>query len=267
MRINKHSIAKKAIAILLTITMVPTLVPSISWADDGDGSDGESTPPAQEEPKEPKPEPKPEPTPEPKQETVSEPAAEPDSGDSSGSTEESGAADSGETITTEEAAAAEEEIETEEEDKMPAVSFSDSAGGLAVRISAPEGALPEGTKVKVSGVSTGQAKAIAQRAIGDSGKIRDAKGVDISFYDKSGKKIEPAKAVTVTLSGAGVRGNDPAIYHQGSGGVQKVKSLSSGNGGSFSASDFSVYVVAAEYYTVSFKMDEEDGGIDRKSVV
>jgi len=267
MRINKHSIAKKAIAILLTITMVPTLVPSISWADDGDGSDGESTPPAQEEPKEPKPEPKPEPTPEPKQETVSEPAAEPDSGDSSGSTEESGAADSGETITTEEAAAAEEEIETEEEDKMPAVSFSDSAGGLAVRISAPEGALPEGTKVKVSGVSTGQAKAIAQRAIGDSGKIRDAKGVDISFYDKSGKKIEPAKAVTVTLSGAGVRGNDPAIYHQGSGGVQKVKSLSSGNGGSFSASDFSVYVVAAEYYTVSFKMNEEDGGMLLSQIV
>ena len=116
-------------------------------------------------------------------------------------------------------------------------------------------------------MSQSQAKSIAQRAIGDSGKIRDARGVDISFYDKSGKKIEPKKAVTVTLSGAGVRGNDPAIYHQSGGGAHKVKSLSSGNGGSFSTSDFSIYVVAAEYYTVRFVMDESDGGMLLSQIV
>ena len=254
MRINKHTITKKAIAILLTIMMLPTLVPSISWAEDGDGA--ENAPPTHEEPAT-KPEPKPEP--------VQEPVSEPESSESSGSTEESGEVDSEETMTVDELA--EEDVETEEEDKRPAVSFSESAGGIAVKISAPEGALPEGTTVKVSGVSTSQAKAIAQRAIGDSGKIRDAKGVDISFYDKNGKKIEPAKAVTVTLSGAGVRGNDPAIYHQSGGGVEKVKSLSSGNGGTFSTSDFSVYVVAAEYYTVTFKMDEEDGGMLLSQIV
>ncbi|MDO4869295.1 MAG: MBG domain-containing protein [Bacillota bacterium] len=251
MIINRHSIAKKVIAILLTIAMVPTLAPSIAWADDGDGG---GSPPPQEEHKDPAPAPAPAPEPEP------QPAAPSESPEQ---TEEQTV--EGETAAEEETEAIETE---EEEDKRPAVSFSESAGGMAVKISAPEGALPEGATVKVSGISTSQAKSIAQRAVGDDGKIRDARGVDITFYDKDGKKIEPSKAVTVTLSGAGVRGNDPAIYHESSGGgVSKVKDISSGNGGTFSSSDFSVYVVAAEYYTVRFMMDESDGGMLLSQIV
>lgn len=250
---------------MLTIAMVPTLVPSVSWAEDDDG--GGDAPAQVEEQETKKPEQEPAPAPAPAPEPAPAPAPEPEPEAPSSDEEPSAETESDDSEMTEEMQEEEALEEEEEELKKPAASFSDSAGGIAVKVSAPAGALPEGTKMKVSGVSSSQAKSIAQRAVGDEGKIRDAKGVDISFYDKDNHKIEPEKALTVTLSGAGVRGNDPAIYHQGAGGTEKIMSLSSGNGGTFHSSDFSIYVVAAEYYTVQFRMDEDDGGMLLSQIV
>ena len=221
MKINRHSIIKKIVAFMLVVAMVPTLVPNVSYAkvgdDDGNGAKAQATETVDnskaeaEETQAPE---KEEPAAEEQQpvQQESEPAEVKEETSAPAQTQQP-AQDTSDDVNKTSQEEADEETEEEEEDKYPACAFSQSAGGMAVKISAPEGALPEGTKVTVTGVSTERAKKIAQRAVGDDGKIRDARGVDITFHDKNGKKIEPKKAVQVTLSGAGVRGDDPAIYH------------------------------------------------------
>ena len=81
----------------------------------------------------------------------------------------------------------------------PAATFSDSANGVTVNVEAPEGALPEGAKMVVTGVGSDDVKAAVEGAIG--GEAVEIKAVDITFTDKDDNKIEPRIPVNVSMSG------------------------------------------------------------------
>ena len=126
----------------------------------------------------------------------------------------------------------------------PKMELSGSANGIDVSIYAPEGALPDGTTVDVSSVSDSTAEAIVKKAISDGQSVQDAKAVDITFHDKGGTKIEPKSEISVKFSGADVSGDSHAIYHEtSSGDVEKVKDINSGDGGTITSKEFSIYVI------------------------
>ncbi|MBQ0018400.1 MAG: InlB B-repeat-containing protein, partial [Clostridiales bacterium] len=141
--------------------------------------------------------------------------------------------------------AAEEAAEEEtEEAEMPAQSFEQTASnGIRVVVSAPEGAFPEGTEMKVSAISHAKAVSLLED---DVENVKDANGVDITFYC-DGKEIQPEKKIAVKLSNANVEGKEFNIYHvEDNGDVEKVKSGVSSSGGTFNAESFSIYVVVGE---------------------
>ena len=110
--------------------------------------------------------------------------------------------------------AADEEEAAEEDVEYPAVSFTRSAGGVTVHISAPEGALPEGATVKVSAVSAEQYMGAIESAVGS--EVEKAKAVDITFYNKDGKETKPKRAVSVSMSASGISAD--SVVHIADGG-------------------------------------------------
>ena len=135
------------------------------------------------------------------------------------------------------------EEEADDEEKYPAVSFTKSAGGVTVNISAPEGALPEGATVKVTAVSAGSVENAVEQLMGESEVV---KAVDITFHDKDGKEIEPKKNVSVTFtSNAFVGLNDARVVHiKDNGAAENVGGSSvSGSKATFKSDDFSIYVI------------------------
>ena len=146
-----------------------------------------------------------------------------------------------------ETASADEDLTAEEEEnaaKMPAQKFSGKAGnGITVNVSAPEGAFPEGTTMKVTAVSHAKAVAMVEDTVDG---IQDAKGVDITFY-KDGKEIQPKKNISVKLGNAGVDGDSFSVYHVGDNqSVDKVTDNASAEGASFKAGEFSIYIVVGQ---------------------
>ena len=166
------------------------------------------------------------------------------------------------------------EEEEEPEEKMPAQSFSGSAGGVSVKASAGEGVFPEGTKMKVSSVSSSYVIAAANKATGGDLTIVDAAAVDINFY-KGGSEIQPEDgSVKVSLNAGSVGGEEQEAVHVTSGGgVEIIGGASSGHA-SFSANHFSIYgIIGGNYendeqeyarYTYVFKVNGEE--VDRQIV-
>ncbi|MDO4176116.1 MAG: InlB B-repeat-containing protein [Bacillota bacterium] len=219
---------KKVIALIMTVALVATTITFTAGNTlKAEENPGEST--ATEQKAEPAPAPAPdksEPATE-KQEVV----VESDNGDSSAE----GA---------EEVALTEEEAIEEEEEAMPAQSFSQTASnGITVNVSAPEGAFPEGTTMKVSAVSHERAMDLVDGAVAD---VSDANGVDITFY-KDGKEIQPEKNISVKLGNVRVDGDDFSVYHvEDNGSVEKVTDNATSNGATFKADEFSVYIVIGQ---------------------
>jgi len=136
--------------------------------------------------------------------------------------------------------------ETEEEDSYPAQSFSRTVNGMTVKISAPEGALPEDSSVKVKAIKASQIEDAVDNLI-EGGQV--VKAVDITFYNKEGKEIEPKKNVSVTFTSSAFKGlNDPQVVHiKDNGAAERVSGSSvSGSKASFKSDDFSVYVVVED---------------------
>ncbi|MBQ3465371.1 MAG: InlB B-repeat-containing protein [Firmicutes bacterium] len=141
-------------------------------------------------------------------------------------------------------AADDSQKEPEEQDvDYPAKDFSETVDGVKVNISAPEGALPEGATVKVEPVKAAEIQDAVDELI-DDGKI--VKAVDITFYNKEGKEIEPKEKVSVAFASKEFKNlNDAQIVHiNGEGEAEKVKGSSvDGNKATFKSDDFSIYVV------------------------
>ena len=137
-----------------------------------------------------------------------------------------------------------DETKEDEEEKFPAQSFKGSVSGLVVNVSAPEGALPEETQMKVSEVNKQQViNTIEKQTDLEVEKIRAA---DIAFFNKEGKEIEPKQAVSVSMSPSGLDASaSKAVVHiDDSGKVEKVSaSIAKSGAANFQADAFSVYVV------------------------
>ena len=141
-------------------------------------------------------------------------------------------------------AADDSQKEPDEQDvDYPAKDFSETVDGVKVNISAPEGALPEGTTVKVEPVKAAEIQDAVDELI-DDGKI--VKAVDITFYNKGGKEIEPKEKVSVAFASKEFKNlNDAQVVHiKDSGKAEAVKGSNvDGNKATFKSDDFSIYVV------------------------
>ncbi|WP_026520161.1 InlB B-repeat-containing protein [Butyrivibrio sp. FCS006] len=128
--------------------------------------------------------------------------------------------------------------------EMPAQSFSGSAGGMNVSVSADEGIFPEGTTMNVSAISDDEALDAAKDAIGEAAQT--AKGVDITFRNADGEEIEPADAryVHVSISLASeLEGESFSVVHKDDSGNADVIASASASGAEFEANQFSIYIV------------------------
>ncbi len=151
-------------------------------------------------------------------------------------------------------ASAEKEDEKTEEAAPRAMTFTESTfdNDVTVKVEAEAGAFPEGTTMKI--------KPVAKRNVIDAidaavtAKVESVKAVDITFYNKEGKEIEPAegKTVKVTITGRAIAdAKDPVVIHiKEDNGVQKgevVKGIDTNDQSvgdiSFRTNDFSIYAI------------------------
>ncbi len=102
---------------------------------------------------------------------------------------------------------------TVEEPAFPALEASKSAGGFDVSVSAPEGALPEGTDLDVSEVDADEVEEAVASVI--DGDIAEIAAVDISFaVDDSEVEPEDGTEVEVILTSPALKeGELPSIVH------------------------------------------------------
>ena len=132
-----------------------------------------------------------------------------------------------------------------QETKYPATTFSETVGGVDVNISAPEGALPEGTTAEIKRVSAAKIEDAVQDLYKDAKVV---KAVDITFKDKDGNEIEPNEKVSVTFASK-VFGDldDAAVVHINDKGkaenVKKAKVDTDAAEATFKSNDFSIYAV------------------------
>ncbi|MDO4851688.1 MAG: InlB B-repeat-containing protein, partial [Actinomycetota bacterium] len=128
----------------------------------------------------------------------------------------------------------------------PAASFSDSANGVTVNVEAPEGALPEGAKMVVTGVGSADVIDAVNDAVEGEVSEQDVHAVDITFKDAAGEEIEPAKPVNVKLTTDAIKDAEaPAVVHIDDAGSASVVADQKAGGSEmvFESKDFSVYVV------------------------
>ena len=128
---------------------------------------------------------------------------------------------------------------------MPAQSFDQTSEQMQVSVNAPEGALPENTKMTVSRVT--DEAALAELASKVGAEVLGA--ADISFA-KDGAELEPARKVSVRISLDALRSaRNPAVVHvKDDGSFEYVSSSVVTTRGKadaieFEADSFSVYAV------------------------
>ncbi len=127
-----------------------------------------------------------------------------------------------------------------------------AADGARITVNAPEGAFDKDVKVRVSTVSAGSVRAAVKS---QDRNVGDIAAYDITIVDKSGKEVQPAKAVSVKIAGASVDGSASAVYHVNDAktSATPVSASTGGSGASFAANHFSIYVVVTE--------DDEDSPV------
>ena len=101
---------------------------------------------------------------------------------------------------------------------------------LIVRASAPEGALPEGTTMRVERVNNLTVKDAVEEAVAEEreGAVTNIQAVDITFVDAEGNEIEPTKPITVTMTSTLIEQYEqPLVVHvDNAGNAEVVQSLS-----------------------------------------
>ncbi len=130
--------------------------------------------------------------------------------------------------------------------EYPAVSFSMlSSNNIRVKVSAPEGAFPEGTAMSVTAVGREEVMEILEGAADTvHDVVADAAGVDIIFIYE-GEEIEPLKEISVSLSHEELKGEEFAVYHVGDlGEVEEVAAETDAVEAVFESGAFSIYIVA-----------------------
>jgi uncharacterized repeat protein (TIGR02543 family) len=151
-------------------------------------------------------------------------------------------------------------------EKMPPQYFERTSGsGIKVAVMAPEGTFPTGTTMSVADVSRETAISIARAGASSPETVQDASGVDISFTNKEGQKIEPAdgKSVSVKiLLSRNLEGEQFSIVHEDEqNGCSKVADASE-TAAVFQADSFSIYVISGEEPAiVTYRFYDENGNL------
>ncbi len=138
------------------------------------------------------------------------------------------------------------ETETEAETiSYPSHFFKEEAGGVKVAVSAPEGALPEGTTMEVTPILAEDVEEAVSEAVSD--KVKSINAVDITFKNAEGQEIEPLIPVSVTLNVPGMnrKATKEIVHIDDEGTATTVDYLPVANTGAslFESDQFSVYVV------------------------
>lgn len=136
-------------------------------------------------------------------------------------------------------------------DKYPAATLVESAGGVTITVTAPEGSLPEGAKLRVIPVSAGLVSDAIDAAMESEGReLVDVVAFDITPIDRDGNDVQPRKPVTVTFSGTGLEvgeGGDVSVYcvsDDGSSAAEVGASVASEDTQQFAAAHFTIYAAA-----------------------
>ncbi len=131
------------------------------------------------------------------------------------------------------------------ESSKPAQSLTGEAGDVTINVEAEEGALPEGTTLKVTQVTDETYTIKAKEAIGKD--VTSVSAVDITFYDKNGNPIEPKKDVKVTFASDSIKKLiNPVLVHFGEKTEVLPYSFDSLISLVFNSGRFSVYAVVEE---------------------
>ncbi len=211
-----------------------------------------------------------------KKEEASE--AEKSSDESKETKKEDSAKETKETKETKEETKSEEKSETKTETAeaaYPAQQFTGTADSVTVSVSADEGALPTGASMKVKAVEDDSIISAAKDAAEQTKEVK-AKAVDISFYDESGKEIEPRQPIRVTMKTDAIRKtNDVTVVHvdddsnaeviqQTSSQLLSEEEQPGANEVVFDSQQFSAYVLI---YTVDFSYGEYTYSIQGESSI
>lgn len=161
-------------------------------------------------------------------------------------------------IESEEAAESEGEAPSEHDDaagieadaSRPAFEGYAQAGDVLVKVTAPEGALPEGTTVQAIQITSPAVIDAVEATVEDRGKaLEDARAIDVTLLGPTGNVIQPDAAVNVCFFNAGIEGETMGVYHVANDGssVDFVSARQADAAAqSFDVSHFSIYVVTAE---------------------
>lgn len=130
--------------------------------------------------------------------------------------------------------------------EYPAITETKTAGSSEVAIDAPEGALPAGTTLEVKTVDAAEAADKIANSFRSANNISAVLALDISFNTADGE-VEPAEGtgVTVTITDDAIASlANPVVYHIADNGeVSEVAATVSGSTITFTAGEFSVYVI------------------------
>ncbi|MEG0791361.1 MAG: InlB B-repeat-containing protein, partial [Gordonibacter sp.] len=132
----------------------------------------------------------------------------------------------------------------------PAFEGYAQAGNVLVKVTAAEGALPEGTTVRATQItSSAVIDAVEATVEGQGRELESAVAVDVTLVGPEGNVIQPNAAVNVCFFNAGIAGDTMGVYHVANDGssVDPVSARQADPAAqSFDVSHFSIYVVTAE---------------------
>ncbi len=106
---------------------------------------------------------------------------------------------------------------------MPAQNFTgelkdqDNKVVMQVEVTAPEGAFPANTTMKIAAIDSKDIKGSVDKAVAQKsadGVVKDIQAVDITFYNEAGQEIEPATDITVRfVSDLIAKNTDSYVVH------------------------------------------------------
>ena len=140
------------------------------------------------------------------------------------------------------------------------------AGNITVKVTAPEGALPEGTRVLAEAVHRADVAAAVAGAVEEQGRtLEGAVALDVTLVDKDGNAIQPNGSVSVSFFNAGMSEGEAVGVYRVADDASSVEAIpasqASANVQSFDVDHFSIYVVTDEnpVYLATYRFLAADG--------
>lgn len=153
----------------------------------------------------------------------------------------------------------------------PARSFEGSTATMTVKVTADEGAFPEGTTMEVADVEDeATISDIAGAVEGENVTVNRVHAVDITFRDGKGEEIEPLIPISVVMSvNEQAQSADAVVVHvDGEGNAEVLEQTGEGSEVAFDAEAFSVYAIVitekyisanGEKYNIQLSYDSKAG--------